>query len=403
MKGKALVTFLGKSQVDPKTGYRKVRYRFPDGREAETADFGRALAEHLDSDRLVILGTAGSMWSVLVESLADADEAQDLRLELMEAEAAGSVDQALLDRAQPLMARATGREVRARLTGYAQTSAEQMELLHRIREAVVGATVAIDVTHGFRHFGMLGLQAGFLLQGADGLRVEGVWYGALDMPRAAGQPAPVLRLDGLLAMQAWVAALQRYDESGNYAVFADLLEREGVPADKVRCLRDGAYFESVLNVGKAQEKLRTFLQVLDAPLPGTGVLFQAQLRERLAWVRGGGIAERQFDLARRALKGRDYLRAAVHALEATITRHCMQSSRNPLDYTARREADQEFEKELSDLRHGREVREAYRRLKPLRNAMAHAIPPERPELERLLADPERLHQELARCLHELSA
>ena len=68
--GTTLVSFLGKNTGDPKTGYRNATYRFSDGRESTTPFFGLALAEALKPDRLVIFGTAGSMWDVLVGHLA---------------------------------------------------------------------------------------------------------------------------------------------------------------------------------------------------------------------------------------------------------------------------------------------------------------------------------------------
>ena len=57
-----LVTFLGRT---PKNagGYRTTRYRFPDGSESESSAFlGWTLAKRLRPNRLIVLGTPGSMW-----------------------------------------------------------------------------------------------------------------------------------------------------------------------------------------------------------------------------------------------------------------------------------------------------------------------------------------------------
>jgi CRISPR-associated Csx2 family protein len=113
-----LVTFLGKGREDPQTGYRKTTYRFPDDRLDTTNFFGLALARHLQPDRLVVLGTSGSMWDALVEHAAATGEELDgqiaLRLELIEAVVQGAVDQALLDRVTEVLRRAAGCEVALR-------------------------------------------------------------------------------------------------------------------------------------------------------------------------------------------------------------------------------------------------------------------------------------------------
>ena len=100
-----LVTILGRSRESRDTGYRKTTYRFPDGTRDETAFFGLALARRLRPDSIVILGTRGSQWSVLVEHLAEEGDEEETRLELIEAEVARAVDGPLLEQAMLLMKR----------------------------------------------------------------------------------------------------------------------------------------------------------------------------------------------------------------------------------------------------------------------------------------------------------
>ena len=58
-----LISFLGKQQK----GYRTATYRFDAGFVREVPFFGMALAEYLKPDRLILLGTSGSMWDVFFE------------------------------------------------------------------------------------------------------------------------------------------------------------------------------------------------------------------------------------------------------------------------------------------------------------------------------------------------
>ncbi len=396
-----LVSFLGRGRNNPTSGYSETTYRFADGTADTTAFFGLALARHLNPDMLVLLGTAGSMWDVLIENLpgiGDAEEA--LRLELMDAVAQGRVTQALLERAQPLIERAVGRLVRLVLIPFGRDAAEQRQILECIEQAAGRGEVSLDVTHGFRHLPMLSLVSAFVLERL-GRKVNGLYYGAFEMKE--GDRVPVLKLDGLLDIEHWVEALAVFDASGDYRVFAPLLAADGVAADKTRCLEEAAFFERTSNVADATRQLATFLPALDAPLPGASGLFQKRLRERLAWAREPDLAARQRKLAHQYLKRGDFVRAAIFGYESLLSRLCHEQGHDPLDYAARERLARAFGEELHAGEHADWKREAFLTLKNLRNALAHGTPPMREALRRTLRDRGALADEIEKCLQRLGA
>ena len=239
-----LVTFLGRTRRDPNTGYQRAKYRFPDeDAPRETPFFGMALAEHLRPDAAVILGTSGSQWSVLVEHLAQGDEVETARLELLDAETHSTITQSMLDDVAPVMSRAVGLSVTPRLIPFGQQADEQYEILGVIADTVPNGDVSIDLTHGFRHLGMVGFLSAFMLERVRNLHVRGLWYGALDMTDRTSGITPVLQLDGLTRVRRWVDALDRFDATGDYGVFAPLLIEDGVSEDKAGCLARAAFFE----------------------------------------------------------------------------------------------------------------------------------------------------------------
>lgn len=397
----SLVTFLGKSALDPQKGYRQATYRLPDGSTAQTPYLGLALARWLEVERLIVLGTSSSMWDVLVEHHASEGEEESLRLELIEHVQHGTVDDALLDRVHPLIERALGRPVQLSVIPTARDLDEQQVILQRLALWVSRREILhFDVTHGFRHLGMLALTAAQFLESTRDATIAAVYYGAFDM--SEGGLTPVLRLDGLLAIARWVKALARFDASGDYGVFAPLLEADGFPADKARCLVKAAFFERTTQIPPAAQQLQTVLHALDTPLEGASELFRNRLRERLQWAQGRNLAEQQRQLALRALARRDYLRAAILGLEATITLQCLDLGRNPYDYQDRTAADELLQKELRQGEHPEWKKQAYWTLKNLRNAMAHGVPPSFDWVRSLLADPERLGQRLQAEIQRLT-
>jgi CRISPR-associated Csx2 family protein len=389
-----LVTFLGRGRDVSHAGYREATYRFGDGTSCTTNFFGLALAEHLKCDRLVMLGTSSSMWGVLVEHAAAEGEEEEARIALLDAEAAGRVDQALLDRLTCVLRRAAGREVMPCIIPFGRSDREQRDILETISRAVGDGQVSFDLTHGFRHLGMVGMLSAFMLERIGRLRVRSLWYGALDM--SEGGITPVLRLDGLNAIQQWVDALDRFDASGDYGVFAPLLEADGVPGDKARCLEEAAFYERTFNLSDAARRLRTFRTVLANPLSGAAGLFQGRLEERLRWIDEKDLTAQQRKLARQYLGRSDFVRAAVFAWEALVSGACVGYDwQNREKREAAVEAmDDKFNAPDCDPARA----DAYRTVRALRNALAHGTPPPADRFRRLLASPERLREALQRAL-----
>ena len=401
-----LVTFLGKGRDDPRTGYRRAVYRFPAGEQTEsTAFFGLALARYLESDSTVVLGTNASQWDVLVEHLAVEGDDEDARLQLIEAVAKGSVDQPLLDRLAPLLGRSAARPVIPRLIPFGRDEDQQYAMLSAIAAAVPCGSVSIDLTHGFRHLGTVGFLSAFMLERLRGVKVRDLWYGALEMTRDG--VTPVIRLDGLIRVQRWIAALDRFDATGDYGVFAPLLAEDGVAEDKANCLRTAAHYERILNVADARRQVHTFLPVLDDELPGASGLFQRKLADRLQWARRPEQWQWQRALAYQYLDRRDFVRAAMLAREAWVSRLCAERGMrgstgdevDPNAFNERKEVVEEFESTLR-MSQGAGRSNAHWTLTHLRNALAHGTRPPR-HYRAILRDGGRLCRELRGVLSEL--
>ena len=416
---RVLVTMLGKGRrTGPGAGrYEETSYRFPGGTVRRGPYFGLELAKEVLPHRIVIIGTASSMWDVLIEDVAtDAAKGtpamEELRLELMASVEEGRVDGHLLDLFAPAVAEAAGCEVQLRLIPAGIEDSAQRTVLEVIAAGVEGAdTVAFDVTHGYRHLGMLGFLSTFAIErmrAGPPVKVEALWYGAYEM--AVDRIAPAVRLDGLMRIQQWVDALNRFDANGNYGVFAPLLEADGMPGGIAGGLREAAFLESNINLGGAGRKLEAVLRHLEQPLPGASGMFQERLRERIAWVRLQDPAARHYALAGSALQRQDYLRASILALEGFLAGLVWSDKGDPYNYKAREQAKARF---LEDDKTTAlpDVRDAFKALNGLRNALAHGTPPEtwlamvsrgrkRP-LRELLGDSDELHGAVGKCIETL--
>ncbi|MDW8324913.1 MAG: TIGR02221 family CRISPR-associated protein, partial [Burkholderiales bacterium] len=390
----------GKSQLDSKSGYRTARYRLPDGGERETAYFGLALAEYLQAQRVILLGTASSMWDLLVENVVGDAAQEELRVELMEAVRHEAVSETLLAQLTPALERTVGRPVQALVIPHAVAFSDQQELLARLADLVGrGESVALDLTHGYRHLAMLGLAAARYLAHERQVVITGLYYGALDMTREG--ITPVITLEGLAHILEWSEAFAAYESSGDFSRFAPLLERDGFPAEAAQSLRRGWDFLVLSNVQDAARQLRSALPALERPLKGASELYRARLRKALRWAEPETLHEKQRLLALQALERGDILRATVFGLESFISREVAIRGGDVLNYKEREKVEDAYQEMLRQGEQPDWKRAAYWLLKNVRNACTHGTPPTYPPHAELVKNPERLRRELRATLDRL--
>jgi len=380
-----LISFLGKGRVDAKTGYRTATYRFDDGFVRTVPFFGLALTEFLQPDRLVLVGTAGSMWDVFF----DRDGAGADTIELMEAVEQDRVSPALLEQHSRLLEQKIGIPVQCVLIPFARNTAEQIEVLTLLAAQVhAGERLSLDVTHSFRHLPMLALVAARYLSHVSKVTVSELYYGALEMTGPDGI-TPVLRLSGLLRMLDWVEALATYDKDGDYGVFAPLLKADGMEPNRASLLEKAAFFERTSNPVKAREALSSVFPSIEEHHGGLSDLFKQELIKRVNWFRAPERYQWEAALARASLDRSDYLRAATFMFESVSTQAVISSKLGDTnDHDNRKEAYSQIKKGNINAR----------KLEYLRNALAHGQRP----IDSHEADDLRDRRNLAATLHRLA-
>ena len=395
---KILLTFLGRTRKG-QTGYRTTCYDFGDNAPCEpVAFFGWTLQKRLAPERMVILGTAGSMWDHLTEADFDFGSlAEDERLVLAEKVERQQVTEDDLRPLEPLLGERLGCEVRLRLIPYCRDEREQIALLRILADEVVeGDPVELDITHGFRHLPMLGLLAALYLRKVRGAGIEHIWYGALDMTQEG--KTPVLDLVGLLRIADWIEALAVYERSGDYGVFGRLIGGE-----VGEWLAEASFLETVNRIGQARSRLREVLRHIDRLDDPVLQLFRDELRRRIAWAEGGNYYQRQRELALEYLRRERFLEAILTGWEAFTTRLQREESRHldPDNHEHREQVRRRFEERERQVEPRTGRYRAYDSLRRLRNAVAHGSQPKGEEVQRALGGRVEMKALLAGLFSEL--
>ena len=384
-----LISFLGKAQQGGQ--YRQANYSFADGTQTTARFFSFALKQHIKPDKLIMLGTSGSMWDVLCEHLGTDNHEQWAGLS--EAAENDAVTQAQLDNFSIPVSHALQVDCQLKRIPYGDNLTEQVEILQIMAEAIqAGDTVSLDLTHGLRHLPMLGLLSAMYLQTARAATINGIYYGALD--RTKDSLTPVMQLNGLLNIADWLHALDGFNKTGNLAPFSDLLEQDGMAKETANCLANAAFFESTLNIPKARAPLKKFTEATKDGLTGIGALFEDSLKERIAWHKEDNFYLRQRSNAYFYLQQGDYLRAAALGYEAFVTLRVQQDKTvpklDPQNYDHRQQIKLALDRN-SD----------YKLLAQLRNALAHGTRSKNGDAQSALSSKDRLDAELNRLFKVL--
>lgn len=363
---KTLITFLGKGRgIQGK--YNRTVYRLDADFQDEVPYIGFALAKYLQPDRILILGTAGSMWDVFLE---DTNSDGDTFLELVNAVAEARVTEDLLQKFDPAISAAIGKPVELAIIPMARNLEEQTGILERMAKTVhPGEEIYLDVTHGFRHLPMLGLVAARYLSRVRQVQVKEIFYGAYEM-RGPDNVSPVLHMSGLLTLLDWVDALANYDKDGDYGAFANLLRAEGLDRGKANLLEQAAFFERTTNPVRARECLNTVSSALSEPLGTCAELFRHELLDRISWRKKPQRNQWEAELSQAYLKRGDFLRAAIYGLEAQVSKAAVEHKSTTKDkLSVNSYNDREYCRKLlweSKNKH-------FRTLNHLRNAMCHGV------------------------------
>lgn len=393
-----LISFLGNPNPTSKDQATK-NYKFTDyeldGSVFSTRFLGLGLTEQLKPQKLLLVGTSGSMWDVFFENQAAVHDEHILKL--MEAVEQERVDEALLQPCIPKMEQQLGCKVECVIIRYARDEAEQVDLLHRIAEALnEGDEISIDITHSFRHLPMLALVAARFLKNIKNIQTHNIYYGAFGMNQK-NAPAPVIDLSGMLKMLDWVDALSAYNHSGNYQVFADLFREEG--ADKAaECLKDAAFYENTNQIHAARSSLGAFRNMETAGSPLIG-LFAQELDKRTEWAERSRYYDHQLQSAQLHLDKANYWRAGILIHEAWISKmvYCYGGlgylKGEAKEFRLRADAEDLFHKEETDA----DKKDIFWKLNGIRNALAHGTEAH-PTIRKILKNPDALRKELNHAL-----
>ncbi|NLM60321.1 MAG: TIGR02221 family CRISPR-associated protein [Clostridium sp.] len=255
---KILISSLGTGVLKKNTStreYSKAVYRFSDsGKEYKTSFVAAALSEHIEVDKLYLVGTSKSMWEEVYShfaSVSDQSLDQDYWVELGEKVASFQVG-------QPNINEDDLRTVNKAIDGYLKflrNSAtggshcfiidyglnekelwSNFDVFMRIADNLEeGDEIYLDITHAFRSiplFMYLMLDLIKILNSNKNFKIAGLYYGMLEANRDLGY-APIVDLSPLYNITLWARGAYNFINFGNGYLLAELIKDDKI-SEKIR-------------------------------------------------------------------------------------------------------------------------------------------------------------------------
>ncbi len=365
-----VISFLGRTSRTPagELSYREATYRFADGHRETTRVFVVALFHWLKKqnrppNRLVVAGTATSMWQCLEDLIAVNEGEMDLLIRIQEGSASSGVSERDLKELAGHLTRSLGVEVRLLVIGSCQTEEEQLEVVGRLADSVAwDSHLVVDVTHGYRHLPLLGVAAAQFLERARNCRIDAVYYG---MAEVEGSEKPVVDLKGLTRILDVGEALATWRDSGSFRSLASPLVQEIPEFPHLAFLLDTFQMERAHEV---IQRVRGRLMVSNSSLVRVA---RRDIERILQGISDSPtLAVRQLSQAGHQLKGGD-LRGAVLSLYEALSSYAEEQFPDP-GFEERGDPNRRTFA-LDSLREGmnKGEREKMKSLRMVRNILAH--------------------------------
>ncbi|HHV71623.1 MAG TPA: TIGR02221 family CRISPR-associated protein [Clostridia bacterium] len=342
---KILISSLGtgklKDDNTSKREYSRTVYRFEDvGKEYKTPFIAAALSEHLQVDKLYLVGTSKSMWETVYGYFSDesgqpVDETYWFELvekveffkngnKKMDEDYLEPVNKAIDGYLRYLRSSASGGS-HCYIIDYGLNEAElwnNFDVIMRIGENLKkDDEIYLDITHAFRSipfFVYLMLDLIGILKFKNDFKLSGLYYGMLDVIEEMGH-APVVDLSSLYHITLWTRGAYNFINYGNGYLLADLIKDTRI-SENIKNISDIVNINYIDDFKKEIDRLTFLLEDINLSEPVIKYMqpYLMSFTDRFKGISSGG--QLQFALAKWYFDNKRFVQGYICLAESIITR-----------------------------------------------------------------------------------
>lgn len=337
---KVLISFLGVAA----DGYKPANYRFGNGTVISSTFIAKALKEYYHIDKLILIGTAHSMWDEIYKALGKDDTEYDLEeCKHLKEKCTGSNHKTNLLKPKDIkmIEKRMGSDSRVVIIKYGLNDEEiayntrqifHIESLLRKEDT----EIYLDITHSFRSLPIYLMNCLIYLKDVSTKKFEikSISYGMLDVSREFGEadkPAtwmtPVVELKNLMAVQDWITGAYNFKEFGNTYKIASLLEQD-TTGDFKSVAKEIRKFADIKNLNfqreyrEAVDSLKPLTEKNNLPKIGQMVIAPAMTQFVERFPQKIPLSMYQFRMAKWHNEHHNHGYALMTLVESTVTYGC---------------------------------------------------------------------------------
>ncbi|MCF6245434.1 MAG: TIGR02221 family CRISPR-associated protein [Sulfurovum sp.] len=326
---KILISSLG-TGLKKEGEYQKAKYTL-EGKSYTTTFIAEALTEHLEIDKLFLVGTSKSIWDAAYEAFGGDDE--EYQLELIEKKESQGIAEEVLSKFDKQISRYLGSEgSKATLISYGIDDDELWGVFEKYLEIAEhienGDELYLDITHSFRSLAMMSL---VMTQFASSISdkkfiLKGVYYGMLEYQSETEENvAPIVNLNILFELQEWIKAIDAIKKYSDFDPLVEIMEKEGIETKVANAFTElnnainmanmAAMQKFVENASKKIKSISNSNNRVIALLAGEVIKLVDELNHER-------MSDFQFALAKWFYRNKNYAMSYMALAEAIVTKNC---------------------------------------------------------------------------------
>jgi len=367
---KILISSLGTGRKQ-EGSYSKAKYQIDNSKSYETTFIADALNQHLNFDKIFLVGTKKSIWDEAYMAFGGEDE--EYIEELFEQKEKGDVDEKFLQKFKET----TSFGLEPIIVKYGLDNDELWdnftEFLNISKQIKDEDELYLDITHSFRS---LSLMSFVMTQFAHTIsdkkfKIKGVYYGMFEYQDENDGITPIVDISILFEMQEWIKAIDAIKNYSDFNPLVRLLDDNEIEKEVKNTFINLNNTISLANILSIRQFLQGASKKIKSIKKSENKIIQLLAPQILQLVEDLDKdieSDFQYTLAKWFYKNKNYALSYIALYEAIITKSCELSNYDITDHNLREDA----KKSIGDDRYGKYFYTKYDdSISVIRNAIVH--------------------------------
>ncbi len=367
---KILISSLGTGRKK-EGSYSKAKYQIDNSIPYETTFIADALNQHLDFDKIFLVGTKKSIWDEAYMAFGGEDEGYIE--ELFEEKERGNIDEEFLIKFKET----TSFGLEPIIVKYGLDNDELWdnftEFLNISKQIEDKDELYLDITHSFRS---LSLMSFVMTQFAQTIsdkhfKIKGVYYGMFEYQDENNGVTPIVDISILFEMQEWIKAIDAIKNYSDFNPLVRLLDENNIEKEVQNTFINLNNTIGLANIASIRQFIQGASKKIKSIEKSENKIVQLLAPEILKLVEEldqERESDFQYTLAEWFYKNKNYALSYIALYEAIITKSCELSKYDIANHDLREEA----KRSIGDDKYGKHFYTKYSdSVSVIRNAIVH--------------------------------